>query len=163
MSVAERHPYKLEADAGTATAFVGALMIHKAGARETGGLFDLLDQRVPPGYAPPRHIHRREDEAWYVLEGEARFWCGDQAFDASPGTFVYLPRGLEHAFLVGSTGARLLTLTAPSGFAAFVTELGAPAHGLEIPEPGPADEARLGEAAARYGIEITGPPPHLVE
>lgn len=123
-------------------------------------LFDLLDQRVPAGYAPPRHVHHREDEAWFLLQGDARFWCGEQTFEAAAGSFIYLPRGLEHAFLVGDAGARLLTLTLPSGFASFVEELGEPAHGLVIPEPGEVDAARLAEIAGRYGIEITGPPPH---
>jgi mannose-6-phosphate isomerase-like protein (cupin superfamily) len=146
-------------DEGAATWFVGALMQTKAAGAETGGRFDLLDQRVPPGYAPPRHRHEREDEAWYVLRGTATFWCGTDVLDAGPGSFVYLPRGVEHAFKVGATGARLLTLTAPSGFADFVAEAGEPAASLSIPEPGPLDEHRLAEIAARYGIIITGPPP----
>jgi mannose-6-phosphate isomerase-like protein (cupin superfamily) len=159
MRVPEPRPYTLGPDEGRSTAFLGALLVHKAGARETGGLFDLLDQRVPSGYAPPRHVHHREDEAWYLLDGTARFWCGEAAFEAAAGSFVYLPRGLAHTFLVGDAGARLLTFTLPSGFASFIEEMGEPAHGQAIPAPAPLDPARLGDVAARFGIEVTGPPP----
>jgi mannose-6-phosphate isomerase-like protein (cupin superfamily) len=152
-------PYVLPDGTGEATWFVGALMVKKAGSDETGGAFDLLDQTVPPGYAPPRHVHRREDEAWYVLEGDATFWCGDRKFDAPRGAFVFLPRGVEHTFLAGREGARLLTLAVPGGFARFVEECGVRAVRLTIPPEEPIDTAKLAETAGRYGIEITGPPP----
>ena len=140
---------------GAATWFAGALMVEKA----AGGGFDLLDQTVPPAYAPPRHVHHVEDEAWYVLDGDVTFWCGEQTLQAGPGGFVFLPRGLEHAFKVGAGGARLLTMTFPSGFAEFVRAAGRPAEALEVPPAEPPDVAKLAEIAERFGIEITGPPP----
>lgn len=146
-SVAERE--------GTATWFAGALMVEKASGRG----FDLLDQTVPPGYAPPRHVHAEEDEAWYILAGEATFWCGEEELQASAGSFVFLPRGVEHAFKAGAEGARLLTFTVPSGFAEFVRAAGRPAEGLHVPPPEPPDPERLAQTARRFGIEITGPPP----
>jgi mannose-6-phosphate isomerase-like protein (cupin superfamily) len=148
MSEVRVAPFVVREGEGASTRFVGALMVMKATAADTGGAFDLLDQTVPGGYAAPRHIHRHEDEAWYLLEGEATFFCGAETFQAGRGSFVFLPRGVEHTFKVGPEGARLLTLTFPSGFAAFVEEAGEPD-----------DPARLAEIAARYGIEITGPPP----
>lgn len=141
-------PFVVREGEGASTRFVGALMVKKAAAAETGGVFDLLDQAVPGGYAAPRHIHAREDEAWYLLEGEATFYCGGQTFHAERGSFVFLPRGVEHTFKVGPAGARLLTMTFPSGFAAFVDETG-----------DTEDPAALAAIAARHGIEITGPPP----
>jgi quercetin dioxygenase-like cupin family protein len=152
-------PYMLPEAEGEATWFAGALMVKKATAGETRDGFDLIDQTVGPGYAPPRHVHAREDEAWYLLEGSARFWCGDQTFDAVRGAFVFLPKGIEHAFLAGPEGARLLTLTIPTGFAAFVDEAGVPAAHLAPPVGGAPDPERLAEIAARHGITITGPPP----
>ena len=148
-------PFVVAADEGRATWFAGALMIEKA----AGGAFDLLDQTAPPGYAPPRHVHHDEDEAWYLLEGEATFWCGDETMQAGPGAFVFLPRGLEHGFKVGPAGARLLTFAFPSGFAGFVREAGRPADARVVPAPEPPDPARLAAIAHRFGIEITGPPP----
>lgn len=155
------HPgaYAISANEGPAFWFVGALMVAKAGAGSTGGAVDVLEQTVPPGYAPPRHLHRHEDEAWYVIEGEATFWSGDRALEATRGAFIFLPRDVEHTFKVGPGGARLLTLAFPSGFAGFVEAAGEPAGERVVPPPGPVDPARLAEIAARYGIEITGPPP----
>lgn len=151
--------YVLGPDEGQASWFAGALMILKAGTADTDGRFALLDQRVPPGYAVPRHVHRTEDEAWYVLEGEATFYCGEQTFAAGPGSWVFLPQDVPHTFKVGTAGARLLTLTAPSGFADFVREAGDLATELTIPPPTPVDERRLAEIAQRHHVEIVGPPP----
>ena len=159
MTGPESRAYVVHDHEGEAVSFLGALMVPKAQGPGTGQRFDLLDQRVPPGYAPPRHRHEREDEAWYVLEGEASFWCGTDRFSAGPGSFVFLPQGVEHAFLAGPDGARLLTLTAPSGFASFVAELGEPATDGSSAAPASIDAHRLAEVAARYGIVVTGPPP----
>jgi mannose-6-phosphate isomerase-like protein (cupin superfamily) len=139
--------------------FAGTLMLLKAAADETSGQFALLDQRVPPGYAAPRHLHRGEDEAWYLLEGDATFYCDDSQFAAGPGAWVFLPKAIPHAFRAGPAGARLLTFSAPAGFADFVRAAGEPAPGLTLPPPGPMDVPRLEALARRYGIEILGPPP----
>lgn len=144
---------------GKAFWFVGSLMVTKASSKETEGAFAILDQTVPGGYAPPRHVHHEEDEAWYVLEGEATFYCGHRSLSASRHSFVFLPRGVEHTFKVGSQGARFLTLSAPASFAEFVEAAGEPAPELVLPPPSPPDPARLAEVAATYQIEITGPPP----
>jgi mannose-6-phosphate isomerase-like protein (cupin superfamily) len=158
--VAAPSPYAITAEEGTPFWFVGALMVRLADAHRTGGVLDLLDQTVPPGYAPPRHVHAHDDEAWYVLEGDATFWCGDRELRAGCGSFVFLPKGVEHTFRTGTRGARLLTFSFPSGFADFVAAAGEPAPERTIPRTAPPDPRRLAEIAARYGIEITGPPPH---
>ncbi len=158
-SVVGRVPYAIESSAGDAFWFVGALMVRKAGAEDTAGAFDLLDQTVPGGYAPPRHVHRHEDEAWYVLDGTATFWCGERELHAEAGTFVFLPKGIEHAFKAGPDGGRLLTFAVPSGFAAFVREAGEAARERVVPDGMHSDPQHLAEIAARYGIDITGPHP----
>ncbi len=151
--------YRLNADEGQAIWFAGALMILKAADDQTGGRFALLDQRVPGNYAAPRHIHHDEDEAWYLLEGQATFYCGDETFDAGPGSWVFLPKDVPHAFKVGPDGGRLLTFSAPAGFASFVQAAGVAAPELVVPPPEPPDLERLAVIAARYGVEIVGPPP----
>ena len=151
--------YVLGEDEGKAIWFANALMVMKAATEETAGRFAILDQRVPGGYAVPRHVHHAEDEAWYFLEGEATFYCGEDSFTAGKGAWVFLPRDVPHAFKVGPAGARMLTLSAPSGFADFVEECGEPAPGLSIPPQGPLDVERLATIAAKYQVEIVGPPP----
>lgn len=146
-------------DDGRATWFAGALMVHKEGADATAGRLDLLEQHMPPGYRVPRHVHRNEDEAWYVLEGTMIFHCGDEVVAVRPGGWVFAPRQVAHAFQVGPEGGRALTFAFPSGFAAFVDALGEPAASRTIPAAGPIDEARLAEVAAAHGIDIVGPPP----
>ncbi len=151
--------YMLGADDGEAIWFAGTLMVLKAGGEQTAGRFALLDQCVPGEYAAPLHVHHDEDEAWYILDGEAIFVCGDDRFCAGPGAWVFLPKGVPHAFRVGASGARLLTVSAPAGFADFVRAAGEPGVGRTLPPAGPVDVERLAAIAGHYGIEILGPPP----
>lgn len=106
--------YMLGAEEGQAIWFAGGLMVLKATGEHTDGRFALLDQRVPGDYTAPLHVHHDEDEAWYLLDGEATFSCGEDRFSAGPGAWVFLPKGIPHAFRVGPTGARLLTFSAPA-------------------------------------------------
>jgi uncharacterized cupin superfamily protein len=102
-------------------------------------------------------VHSREDEAMYVLEGEIRFRQGEEDFIAGPGTWVWHPRGIPHAFKVVSESARALVLVTPGGFERMFEEGGVPAS--ESPEP-PALEYDPEAAAAiskRFGFEVVGP------
>lgn len=108
---------------------------------------------------PPLHVHEREDEAWYVLDGHMTFFIGDEAFEAPRGTFVHAPKGLPHTFTVDAEPTRVLVIASPGGFEHFALELGLPAdsdvppEGLAVPAP-----AVLAPVAARYGIRVVGPP-----
>lgn len=150
--------YHVREQEGRATWFAGALLVQKAANADTDGRFDLLDQTMPPRYAVPKHVHHADDEAWYVLEGEITFRCGDREIVAGPHSWVFAQRDVPHTFVVGDTGARALTFTFPSGFADFVAEFGEPAATLTVPPHAPIDEARLVEVAHRYGVDILGPP-----
>src|SRR3954454_3448789 len=88
---------------------VGELYTIKASGEDTGGAFALIEALVPPGGGPPPHIHRREDEAFYVLEGELRSHVDGRAISAGPGAWVTLARGsLPHFKNVGDQPARML-------------------------------------------------------
>ncbi len=155
----ESRAYTLADADGQAYWFAGTLMILKASGEQTEGRFALLDQWVPGGYAVPWHIHHHEDEAWYLLSGEATFYCGERRFAASAGSWIFLPKGVPHAFTAGPSGGRLLTFSAPAAFADFVAAAGEPAPERVLPPAGPLDVERLAAIAARFGIEIIGPPP----
>src|SRR3982750_3870596 len=86
--------------AGASVWFLGNLMVVKATAQGTNGAFVLLESLIPAGASPPMHIHEREDEACWVLEGEVTFRCADETFAATPGSFVFLPRNVPHTFRV---------------------------------------------------------------
>ena len=153
-------PVILHEGEGQATWFLGGLMIEKAGSDHGDGRVAFLDQLAPAGFAPPMHVHRREDEGFYILDGEVDFFCDGQQFHGKPGSWIFLPRDLPHAFKVGADRpARLLTFTFPAGFERFVKEFGAPAQQRSLPPPEPPDVPRIVAMAAKYGIEILGPPP----
>lgn len=152
--------YALAAGEGEATWFLATLMTVKAGGAQTGNAFTLLEWQAPPGFGPPPHIHHNEDEAFYVLEGALTVTCGDRTWRAEPGSFVWLPRGIVHSFVVdGNSPLKGLQITAPAGFERFIAELGEPAPALTLPPPAAPDVERLVAVSARYGVAIVGPPP----
>ena len=154
-------PYVLTREEGTPVWFLGTLMTLKATGETTSQGFALIEQVLPAGFAPPPHIHHTEDEAFYILEGTITFTCGDRTFNATPGSFVYLPRGIVHGFKVeGEKPVRLLQINTPTGLEHFFEEMGEPAKALTLPPPGPPNVEKLMALAAKYHFEIQGPPPH---
>lgn len=152
--------YRLAPAEGEGIWFLGTLMTVKAGGDQTNGAFTLIEQLAPAGFAPPPHVHRAEEEAFYVLEGELTVTCGGNRWAAGPGAFVLLPRGIPHAFAVSAAGpARLLQITSPAQFERFAAELGEPARQRTLPPPAPADLPRMRELMAKYGYELAGPLP----
>jgi len=144
---------------GEETWFQPNRMLVKATAEDTGGAFGLLEAWVAAGSSPPLHVHHREDEAFWILEGRARFVAGDRDFVAGPGSFVFLPRGVPHTFVVeGDEDAHWLTLLTPGGGEGFFVEGGRQPEGPGLPPPGPPDIAKLQRVAPAYGAEIVGPP-----
>jgi quercetin dioxygenase-like cupin family protein len=152
------HILAQHADDGEAFWFLNALSIVKLSGKQTGGAFALIEDRLPAGRGTPYHVHQREDETFYLLEGQMSFFSGSNKFTAGPGTTVFLPRGIPHGFRADTAG-RVLILTTPSGFDDFVREAGDPAGALVIPEPKQPDVGKLVAVAANYGIEILGPLP----
>src|SRR4051794_26149709 len=94
----------------------GGVMDVKIRAADTDGAFAVLEGHFPyKGYGPALHVHSREDEGIYVLEGQVRFRVGDDEFVAGPGSWVWQPRGLPQAFSVESDSARVLIIFVPGG------------------------------------------------
>lgn len=157
MSLASEH-YTLAADEAEAIWFIGTLATIKAAGTRTGGALSIVEFTHPPGFATLRHIHHREDEAFYVLAGAMRGVCGDRWWRATAGSFVWLPRGIPHGYAVdGNEQLRTLAITLPAGFERFVAEAGEPAQERTLPPPGAPDVEKLLAAGAKYGIETLGP------
>jgi quercetin dioxygenase-like cupin family protein len=153
--------FALEAGDGEATWFMGQLATVKMGSDQTRGRCALLEFVTPAGGGPPYHVHRSQDESFYVLEGEITFYVGDAIIEAAPGSFAFGPRNVPHTFVVGPQApARYLLFTEPAGFDRFVAEVGVPAETRTLPPPpgGPPNIAAIAAIAANYGIEILGPP-----
>lgn len=158
-SAAGLTPYALSQEEGNPIWFLGTLMFVKAGATETRNAFTLVEQLLPPGFGPPPHVHHAEEECFYILAGQLTVTCGDRTWQADPGSFVFLPRGIVHTFRVeGVETARVLQITAPAGFERFAAEIGEPAQSLTLPPPGQPDIPRLIIVASKYNIEIKAPP-----
>ena len=157
-----------EPDEGEAWWWFGLLATIKATSEQTGGRYTLVEIHAPDGYGSVLHVHHREDEGFWIIEGELTFYVGDQTIKARPGSFLFGPKDVPHAFTVDSGPARLLFVLSPAGFEGLIREMGEPARSLSIPpqpeEPEePPDEAemeRLAALGARYGGEILGPPPN---
>lgn len=131
----------------------------KAVGADTNGAYMLLEGTISPQLGPPPHIHHREDEFYYVLEGDFEILDGDRTFIASAGSFVHIPRGTLHRFKnVGATPARLLVFFTPAGMENFFFEAGLPAQeGGAAPPFGPEEIQRTLAAASKYGMEFPLP------
>lgn len=135
------------------------LMTFVASSEDTDGRYALTDSTVPPGGEAPPHLHHREDEAFWVLEGDLEIMAGEQKFEAGAGSFVHLPRGIAHAYKnIGATPARFLTLMVPAGLERFFEEVGKPPTDSHSPPPFEEEDVeKLLTAAPKYGVEILPP------
>jgi quercetin dioxygenase-like cupin family protein len=153
-------PIGLGEGEGEALWFHGSLVTIKAGGEATGGRFAVTEHLVPKGTGSPLHVHTREDEWFYILEGELVLWVGGRRIEAAAGAFVYGPRGIPHTYMVTSAQARFLVGVEPAGFEDFVRALAEPALTRTLPPHTgqPPDPAHMTALAAEYGIEVLGPP-----
>jgi len=147
---------------GEGDAFSAVGDVHRvlASGRQTGDVYTLHEIRASPNNGPPPHIHPREDECFFVLEGEGEFQIGDEKITARAGTFIQGPRGIAHSFKNNTQlPARILVFITPAGFENFVSEFAQPLASFESPAiPASKDEIdKLLAAAPKYGIQILPP------
>jgi mannose-6-phosphate isomerase-like protein (cupin superfamily) len=139
--------------------FLNGLAYVHIEADQTGGAYVLGERIARRGDMPPLHVHHRDDEAFYVVEGEVSLFVGDRHISLTEGQAALAPREVPHSYRVESDTARWLVINNPAGFEHFVRAASEPAERDELPPAGrPVDSARLAEAAAQQGIEILGPP-----
>ncbi len=135
------------------------LTIHLAKAESAAGI-SLIEHEMLAGFFVPPHVHHREDETFFLLEGEVRFMLEDEIFEKTVGESLHVPGGKKHAFKVISDRARFLTVTNGT-FEAMVREASVPAERPEIPPQLPftnQDQEILSALCNRNGIEFVGPP-----
>jgi quercetin dioxygenase-like cupin family protein len=148
---------------GPATWAMGSLFERLASAADTDGAFDASLVTEPPGVATPLHVHTHEAEAFFLLDGTMSYQAGNTLYRLSAGYFIYLPKGIPHAFRVtGTSPVRFLGLTVPAGLMDLYDEVGMPATERRLPGPdGPPVEEevrRWNEVSPRYGLRVVGPP-----
>ena len=153
--------FVVTADEGQPFWFLNTLTITKVSSRHSHGQLSIVDHRVPPGFAPPPHLHHHSDEALLILDGQLNGFCGDHPWKAPPGSLVLMPRAYRTAS-PSPTPARpgSSSWPHPGGFDEFVAAAGEPAPDLRLPHPVPPDPALLTRLAAAHGIQILSPPRH---
>jgi quercetin dioxygenase-like cupin family protein len=156
------HPPTLRHSTQSRTvALVGDVYRFLATGEDTGGKYALFEAIVSPGGGPPPHLHRREEEGFYVLEGEVTFTVNGERFVAAAGSFANMPVGTPHAFKNESgLPARMLICLAPAGLERMFAEVGVPlaAGATTAPPPTGEEIEKLLAVAPRYGVEIRLPP-----
>src|SRR5215210_8705303 len=153
--------YARRADPESSVWYLGCLFPVLADSEETGGQYGLIESLSPKGTEPPRHVHSREDETFYLLEGEITFYIGEETYEATPGMVVSAPRGIPHSYTFETDVIRMLVLVTPGGFEEFFRppQFSKPARALEIPPPeGPPDVVAMVAALEQRGVEVVGPP-----
>jgi quercetin dioxygenase-like cupin family protein len=135
MTMQTLEPLAIRKDEGEARWWFGALAEIKTTANDTGGQMTIVEVTEPPGMEAPLHVHHRDDEAFWILEGDVTFEVGDQTIDASAGDFVFGPRDIPHRFTVGDSGCRMLFILVPGGIEDVIRATSEPASSRTLPPP----------------------------
>ena len=149
-------PVAVRSNEGDARWWFGSLAVIKATGADTGGQFTIIEVTEPPGMEGPLHVHHREDEAFWMLEGHSTFYVGEETFEAPVGTYLFGPRDVPHRWAAGPDGARMLYVFAPGGFEDLIEAMSVPAEALTPPPPELAPPENFVEIAARFGVELLG-------
>ena len=140
--------------------FTDALMKVHVTPEDTGGAYALVEGLVPSGHMPPPHVHDRDAEGFFVLEGEITLYteAGEQVL--RPGEGAHAPAGEPHTFRVTSDGpASVLVVSVPAGFVHFLRAAGRPAEREALPVlDGPPDIELVVRAGERHGVRMLGAP-----
>ena len=127
----------------------GDFVTVKATGADTAGDCSVFETTTPPGCGSPPHVHRREDELFYVLDGEFEFQVGPRTIRAGQGSFLIAPRDIPHRFQnAGATPGKLLIVVTPPGIEKFFEDL------ATLPLDAPPPPEKLAEYAETFGIEI---------
>ena len=147
----------LRPDEGRSLWVLGELATYKTTSEQTGGAYSLFEVTTPPGAGPPPHVQHREDESFYVLEGQFEFSNGEETLRVGAGSLLYFPKGTLHAHKnVGEGVARMLVTQTPGGlYEHFFEEAGVPGTNLSSAPAAPTPEElqKMVELGRKYGTE----------
>jgi mannose-6-phosphate isomerase-like protein (cupin superfamily) len=149
-------PLVVRSAEGEARWWFEALAVIRATAADTGGLMTIVEVTEPPGHEAPLHVHHREDEAFFILEGSATIQVGDESFEVGPGDYAFGPREIPHRYSIGPDGCRMLFICTPGGFENLVRGMGVPAERRTLPPPSDAepDWEHVAAVAEANGCEL---------
>jgi mannose-6-phosphate isomerase-like protein (cupin superfamily) len=139
----------------------GGLVTYLAEATQTAGSYSLIEAVLRAGDEPPPHVHSREDELFYVLDGQFDVYVGDQSFEVSTGGCVFMPKDKPHAFTVRSPRIHLLALFTPAGIEEAFRADCVPAQVLDLPlepiKPAPEIIERSRRRLSELGVRLLAP------
>jgi quercetin dioxygenase-like cupin family protein len=152
-------PLAVPTQEGEARWWFGALAEIKATAVDTGGQMTIVEITSPPGAEAPLHVHYRDDEAFWILEGDVTFEVGDTTIEANAGDYVFAPRDIPHRFTVGDHGCRMLFILVPGGLEDVIRATSEPAASRTLPpphqdEPTPDEIETLKAIVKEHGYEL---------
>jgi mannose-6-phosphate isomerase-like protein (cupin superfamily) len=136
--------------------YQGSLLTIHADSADTLGQFALIEAEGGPGGEPPLHVHRNEDELFYVVEGTVKIFRGFEELVLQPGKSAFLPRKVPHTFKIMSKHARVLVYITPGGFEGYFRDMGQNVeniHDLEGPRPN-AKVSEMIRVAGLYGVSF---------
>src|SRR5215813_5462744 len=141
--------------------YMGMLLTNLAESKDNNGAFFLMEAIAAPGTEPPPHVHTREDELFYALEGEFDVYVGKDAFKMKAGECVFIPRFKPHAFVIRSPRLRLLALFTPAGLEEAFRGMSSPAKSLELPKDtitySTGDLKQTAQRLSEYGARFLTP------
>ena len=155
-------PYQRAVSRDASTWYTGSLVTFLAESKDTGGNFVLLEAYMKPGNEPPPHVHEREDELFYVLQGAFDVFVGDEAFELQAGGCVFMPRLRPHGFIIRSPRFRMLALFQPGGIDGYFRSMStSPADELDLPSEASTystcDMEPVARGFADYGVRLLSP------
>jgi quercetin dioxygenase-like cupin family protein len=148
----------MRAGEGEARWWFGSLAEIKLTAEQSGGLVSIVEITEPPFAEAPLHVHHREDEGFWVLDGTVRFEVGGREISAGPGDFAFGPKDVPHRYTVGEGGCRMLFILTPGGFENAIVDMSTPARERTLPPPGEQspDPSGMKGTIVAYGCEMVG-------
>jgi quercetin dioxygenase-like cupin family protein len=151
-------PVVVRSGEGEARWWFDGLAEIKATAADTGGQMTIIEVTEPPGAEAPLHVHHREDEGFWILEGEVTLEVGGMSIEAHAGDYAFGPRGVPHRYKVGGAGCRMLFIVTPGGFEDLVVEMSQPAGSRTLPPPTDEepDFEHVAAVAAAHNCELLG-------
>lgn len=150
-------PFTVSRNADRCRHYMGGFWIFLATGKETNGQFALIEMQIRKGMEPPPHTHTKEDEIYYLLDGEVQFMAGEEEHLLKTGDFIYLPKNIPHHWKLLSDTARILVQVMPAGLEEMFWELSKPADQLGFPPlpagpPPPEFLQKVGELQKKHGI-----------
>jgi mannose-6-phosphate isomerase-like protein (cupin superfamily) len=134
--------------------FFGMLAEVKASTADTNGMYALVEITAPAGLQTPLHVHYREDEGFYVLEGSVTIDVGEQTVELGAGQHAFGPRDIPHRFTVGPDGAHMIWVLTPSGFEDFIGDVSVPAEAPTVPPAHVLPPEDAAEIVLKHGMEL---------